>query len=535
MNKSKTAYPSGAGVDSYIENPYNIQKWMKVMKSYYDIIAQGYLEFDCFNSVTNGWDEMEKRDFKNWMTYYQENNQNKYKIAQLGPKYYQNDQGVQIPLDHLKAKIPGIPDMGQYSKNIDSEAEQKALKKQETEHFIKAIIGRLNAAERLVTKPEVQVILQKLLSTGLPSWLEALHRLKRDIQTAPLHVIAKLKDINIKDINKHASDILIQDLLFKEANILHKQNKINSATLMYKIAQQAAPTGTPPADVPSLAPPSSNEALSVESPPATVSDDGTAALDELIKGMNSQPTDDSEDVDDADDVQLNSYASIIVTAQTSPEQAAPDLDIKNEVIGNPVEAYKTPQPSISVEEEPEPTVNQPELLAQDTTASDPFESALSNISVVDVVVRLEALANIFRNREIARLLAIIDLMMDKLGIASFFPSLAEASSKSLESNQYALTRIEDILSKLRGSIPTPTSHQVNLSGPNEEMAPIGEANTEEVKQNLQQNQTEDKLKKERRKNIEEAKETQQAPQITNVPEELSQPVSIQPQPVLNKV
>ena len=84
-----------------------------------------------------------------------------------------------------------------------------------------------------------------------------------------------------------------------------------------------------------------------------------------------------------------------------------------------------------------------------------IEKALANVTVKDIISKLEELAGIFKNREISRQLAVIDLMMDAVGIAAFFPNLAEATNKSLESNQYTLTRVEDILAKLRGSEALP--------------------------------------------------------------------------------
>jgi len=74
-----------------------------------------------------------------------------------------------------------------------------------------------------------------------------------------------------------------------------------------------------------------------------------------------------------------------------------------------------------------------------------------DIKVSDITTRLEALSKVFQNREIARQLNIIDLMLDSLGLAGFFPSLAEATKSALESNQYCQSRVEEILSRLLSS------------------------------------------------------------------------------------
>jgi uncharacterized transporter YbjL len=45
-------------------------------------------------------------------------------------------------------------------------------------------------------------------------------------------------------------------------------------------------------------------------------------------------------------------------------------------------------------------------------------------------------------------LAEFDIMLDKIGIASMFPELAEAQSKLIESYSYALTRVTKMLGML---------------------------------------------------------------------------------------
>ncbi len=524
----KIAYPIGDS-GGYTESPHNLQKWMVAMRSYYFLRNQGYPLSYSFNIATKEWDDMEREDFKHWLSFYQENGHTKYKTAQINtePRYYQAGEGAMIPLDHLKAKLPGMPDMSQYQDRDLSLLAEQQNKKQEAENFIKAIVGRLNAAERLITKPEVQTVLKEMLRMGLPEWLEALHRLKREIQTAPIQARAALKNLKIKDINTQATNILIQDLLFKEANILLHQGKIASAKFMIKIAQEAIPN----APIPSNQGQGSNVA-----PPSMLSsdsDDGSEAIKQLIEGMNNQK-DDASDSNNIEDMEEDPLSEITIIAQAIPP-GNPNIEVKDEILGNP-----EPSPEINIQpkrsEEPEvteqheaPSSKIPDEIIpsqiEKPNLTDPFEIALADITVIDVISRLEALANVFRNREISRQLAIIDLMMDRLSIASFFPSLAEASSKSLESNQYALTRIEDILSKIRGSVETPSAHKVDLSGPiDQAFEPVPNAPTEEVKQNLIQNQEQEKARKQRRKDLEEAKEQSQ---INNIPEELAQPVNIQ--------
>src|SRR5690606_5207867 len=83
---------------------------------------------------------------------------------------------------------------------------------------------------------------------------------------------------------------------------------------------------------------------------------------------------------------------------------------------------------------------------------DSFEAALANVTIQDAISHLEALVGIYKKREVPRQLSRLDIVMDELGLSSYFPSLGEAQSKALESTQYISTRLEDVLAKLKGSM-----------------------------------------------------------------------------------
>ena len=96
----------------------------------------------------------------------------------------------------------------------------------------------------------------------------------------------------------------------------------------------------------------------------------------------------------------------------------------------------------------ESTKGKPDKENPSLDVSDSIDEAFDNIKLTDVIKNLQALSRVFKNREIARQLSIIDLMLNKLGISGFFPALAEATRSALESNQYCQTRVDEILSKL---------------------------------------------------------------------------------------
>lgn len=446
----KIAYPSGD--TGSIESPYNIQKWMNAMREIYNHVQNGYDMNKSFDFVTKNWNIMEQNNFKRWMAFYQENAQNKYKVAS---SYYQSGPGAMIPMDHINEKMPDMTPFGVPASSPEQVGAAKLSKTEEIKKKIRAIISRLNAAERLATEPDVQRDLQNCLDIGVPKWLEELQRVKRLIQLAPM---------------RSAASPILEDLIVKQANILEYHGYPIAASTMKKLAQEPAPG-------------------------MTEEQNGETAIKELIEGMNFD-TQEVEDLGDVDDL-----ANIIVTAEPEPlPPAAPN-----------------PQAALEVSED--------DQLESEQNSVDLFEAALANVTIPEVITKLEGVANIFRTREISRQLAMIDLMMDKLGISSYFPSLSEASSKTLESNQYALTRIEDILSKLRGSIETPAQHQIDLKGPAEPTPPVANVPVETIKSNLADQAAAEKARKEQRK-----KEQDAPPAPTAQPPELAQPVNIQKPP-----
>jgi len=87
-------------------------------------------------------------------------------------------------------------------------------------------------------------------------------------------------------------------------------------------------------------------------------------------------------------------------------------------------------------------------------AEQDIEEALKNVTIDDLVSKLDGLAQAYRVREKTRQLTIVDLIMQQLGISSYFPNLSEAINKAFDSNQYILSRVEDILARLRGAATT---------------------------------------------------------------------------------
>ena len=201
----KKAYPQG--IREFTHQTYSVSKWTKALQDIYQLISASQIDYqEAFNKITYGWDEMEKIDFKNWVSYYQQGNQDKYKTAQYYPNSFKID-----PNQALKAQV--IPTQEQATPQLSEEEKKKALVKR-----VQAIVARLQAAEKLATDPDIREILTRKLDINLEDWLNRLHQVKRMIQAAPL---------------KNVYSTLLQDLIVKEANSLVKKRFSKSCKRTY--------------------------------------------------------------------------------------------------------------------------------------------------------------------------------------------------------------------------------------------------------------------------------------------------------------
>lgn len=145
-------------------------------------------------------------------------------------------------------------------------------------------------------------------------------------------------------------------------------------------------------------------------------------------------------------INILKYSNIKKGQAVQPVMAEPTIESKFEgdlpIDINKERPTKTPEPKLPIDKE----------IKKEIINNNSFENAFKNITISDAVNTLEALSKVFKNREIARQLSIIDLMLDQLGISGFFPSLAEATRSALESNQYCQSRVEDVLSRLLSAV-----------------------------------------------------------------------------------
>lgn len=469
VSLSKSAYPQGYQ-DPPMMPPYDVSRWMTAIRDIYSRAAFEGLSL-AFDTVTENWDKMEKLDFQYFLRFYQEGNP-KYKIAQ---KYYESgNNGYFVPnykpqYNDLKSVIPSpvsVPKIDFFEQAPKQQPDTNDIR-DKIEAQRSKLISRLNAAEKLLYSIEGQYF----AGDDQDEMLRILQELKRRIQTA--------NKIRIRSS-------LFEDYVYRTANQLWEEKRPRAASFFYKLAQDLP---FPPSEDPAGALLGDSEELPVPGEEAPPSDLGGGNIKEDTRNMLEEFFDRLETgVIDTDDEEIIAKAQLMPNERVRP----------------------TPAP----EERPAPEV--------EISADDAFEKALAGVSIEDVVKKLENVTTVYKQREIYKQLSIIDLMLDKLGLASFFPALGEAARSALDSNQYVLTRIEDILSKLRGAVKGKSENLLEVT--EDQLSPEAEG----VKTNLIQQKQKEEERKERRRQKEDAKMAPEAPPAAETPkEELAAPVRVQ--------
>jgi len=486
LNIVKKAYPQGTTANP-LYPVYDIRRWMSATRGIYSRVRAGEDFNEAFAQITRDWNTMDKIDFKHWLRFYQEGADKKYKFAQqqqqsVPPDYYFSDNGFFVPNkvdpQQLKGQLPGRE---VFQSGHDARRQQHAFDPDEARQKIEMqrakIIGRLNAAEKLLCSIEGQMF----AGDNQAEMLQLLHALKMRVQTA-------------NKLSTRSS--LFIDYIYRVANMLADTNRQKPAAFFYKVAQsvedptaallgeESGATETKSDD----AQPDALEMLENEpelgggnmtQPPVDsgASEQTRQAFKEFFSrletGLGFIDEDDEDDEDESKVAAVN-YDLIVEGQELQPPQMNETIEVSEDEI---------PQ-------------------GEPADAPDVFEQALANITVKDVVDRLEVLSGLFKKREIAKELYVIDMMMDKLGLSVYFPGLGEATKSALESNGYVSTRIDDILSKLRGSL---MSEEVDgmIEGFEEPAETTPEV--EMVKQKLDNAEERDKERKDRRRVKEDQK------------------------------
>jgi hypothetical protein len=472
ISKEKTAYPNYSDMGIY-QKPRDLNKWLQAMRSIQYQVYKGEDRKNATERATKGWDEMEKLDFEHWMRYYQSGDHLKYKTAQVSYWEPADKPGYALPLPQsqhpMNPSFPATQQIQQFHNPTTHPDVMEEEKRERIEQQRQKIISRLDSAEKLLRSSEGQFFAGKEFDTLM-------------------HVIYQLKH-KINTVNKiSTSTRLYKDMIVREANILNHRGFVESSKVLQKVAQDIALTPAQPNN------PTTNEGL-----PGSPVDAGPVGA----PGHAGAPRNDAPN--DAAGVSLAPPAPPVPSKgmeeflEGLDQSNSDDLEVSEELLTKAQVASPTPEPTELEVQEPTPDQlpqEDPEVVAG-KDFDKVIDDAFANLTVDDAISKLEDVAKIFKVREVPRQLSIVDMMLDRLGLATFFPELSEAINKSLESNNYVNIRVEQVLSRLRGVSKT---KELDLTN---EAAPPPTSEMQQNQQQLQDSQDKEKARKQMRKNVQE--------------------------------
>jgi hypothetical protein len=494
--RPKLAYPQPGSISELPK--YDIGRWVAATREIYGLMNKGHEPTQAKKSVIGNWEAKEQMDYEQWLKFYKERTPEKYpKLAQDGLFLANLPIGVDSlrarhrsgkfpnPIGGMRDELPGLPQGDVNSARDKIEGQRRKL------------ISRLNSAEKMLASMDGQLFAgddQELM-------LKLLQDLKRRIQTA----------------NKlTSSSSLFLDQIYRSANLLKSRGRDGAAGFFYKLAQ-LDPSGMDSAPgIPGVGdPPSEGNAEGNK-------DDTYQCLKEFFDNLDRGVSDKDDTPEERKAQRSHEVAPLPpapagVPAATAPPpvpptapQAAAAIEVADIIkIGHGYwhprskfaqEAPLPPPPEAAPPQPVEVEAPPPEEEVTADNTEDVIDAALKGVTVNDVVNRLDMLVSIYNKREIARQLSILDIMMDRLGLSSFFPALGEAMSKALESNQYIGSRLEGVLTRLKGSMEVPGASEW-IEPKTVEMNP----ETAGIRNSLQQKKEEEAKHKELRKQQDLAK------------------------------
>jgi len=508
----KKAYPNNETY-VYIPGQHDVQKWLQAVREIYQAEHNGEYRQNAIRKITANWNRAETYDFLNWIKFYEAGDHMKYKFA----AWYESPD---VSNYYLPNKQNPAPEKAP-AQNFDF-AKEKAQQDSERRDLIEKqrskIISRLDSAEKLLRSPDGHVF----SGQEFESLLEAIYDLKKKIQT----------------VNKISTSTRIyQDMIVRQANILNRGGFKKASNVLYALADDPniappvppAAGPTEPSGAPSGIPSGGSGMPEVplgEGVDENQPDPGeitSPALVGFLKGIEGDKSAIEDELESEDNLEVSDQEDDLLVSEA--QAVAPDEPITTETAPAPLNPTPAPTPkplATDTEEEPlEVSEEDIEPKPEDVEKSNfnsRMDQVLSGVAVTDVIAELEDLDKIFKTREIPRRLGKVDMMLDSLGLVSFFPTLSEATNKSLEANNYIASRIEDILSKLRGTLAT---KDVDLKGEDT----IERPDMAGIKGKLQEDQDKEKARKQMRKDQETAElesKTQEAPEV-EIEEDLAPP------------
>jgi hypothetical protein len=389
LNRKKVAYPNTTGTnESNIRPKADLSKWVSSLSQIYMAMKNGEGRESAFKRITEGWDSMSKHDFEAWARYYEKGDHEKYNVKSA------SDNSQFLPVSFLDEGFE--PKQPVIEKPVEQPTvEQPVQKRNKTpEDVKKSLLSRLNSAERL---------LYNFVHVWPDNVYNRLHQGLSDLK---------------REIAMMRSASSMSDRIIRTASLWENAGFLEGAEELRKIAQ-------PPDDI-------------------------TSEIEKALTGREkpkAAPT--------APEVPEMPGAEMPMPGTEMPEMPMPGTEAPLEELGMPPATEKMPaaeEPGAipaGVEESLPPMEEPP---GGSEKKGIPKNNPYSGATVQDVLEILEPLSQKLREREFIRDLSKVDMMLDALNIASHFTELGEAQAKALELNIYVGTRVEKIVSKLKGGL-----------------------------------------------------------------------------------
>jgi hypothetical protein len=505
MDTSKKAYPNYEHF-AYVPGQHDTQKWLMAVKDMYYKKKRGVPFEEAVRQTTGGWKKMETYDFLNWLKFYEEGAHMKYKFAQV---WYENGQPgyfLHIKQDTQQVATPTVDVDAAREEVSHQEEKRQIIEKQRAK-----IIGRLDSAEKLLRSPDGQIF----AGPELEGLMEAIYGLKKKVQLVnKLSVSTRLyEDMIVRESNvlRRKGFVKAASLLYSVAQtpgadaVLGPDGQATggavpppapppdpsgagqSGTMVGLPATTPGTNPNTPVDgaaqtesqpsAAGLQPPAGPPGTAQSSPAIMPQEDPQpAGIKEFMENMNDGNKTDADDLEVTDNLEVDdpeqqlmvSEAQAMPTAPGGPPPATledvPMTDTPPPAPLNPVdpipaipEAKPVAAPVAPAGEEPLEVTE--DDIPQDTPSGgssgsleSKLDSTFESVTMEEIVAELKDISQYYKVREMPRRLARLDMMFDSKGISAYFPSLAEAQRSALEANNYISTRIDDILSKVSGSL-----------------------------------------------------------------------------------
>ena len=386
----KVAYPNMGGFREDVREEFNINNWLKIVHLIYDSVASQEMTkesaLDYYSNFLN-IEEDEDEKFKKWFKYYSNGEHLKYSSKE--------DKD-------MKKKAVYISDMGQgnspyYAGGGSAYLGENTGYNMPGDSLDQHLFDHVSSnADKAVHDKDAFSGWKGKLHTAIRR-IDKLLRTDRYMDSDTYRILAEhLMNLSLQVQMLKLSNTM-SDVTYKTANSFTKLGHKQGADILKKIAQEVP-----------------------EQPPLEARPD--PRLDGEQEPLEAEPE------------------------ETLAEEAAPAL--AEEAAPAPEEeAARSPKDAIPKSDEVEP-VSLEDITPIPGARQGEYDELAGEIKLEDAATKLDEVAGMLADRRIIRQLAEFDIMLDKIGIASMFPELAESQSKLIDAYSYALTRVTKMMGQL---------------------------------------------------------------------------------------